>query len=230
VIKVRGVHKTYPDTDGAMLAVLRGVDLEVAEGEMLAIVGPSGCGKSTLLNIVGGLDTDYQGEVEVAGEKLNGRSDRALAAFRNHTVGFVFQSFNLLAPLSALENVLLPSFFGGAADSSRELEARALSSLERVGLKGKARRRPPELSGGERQRVAIARALFWRPRLILCDEPTGNLDARTGAEVIDLFVRLVKEERQTMLVVTHEERVSSAASRVLRLREGKLVEGAEATA
>jgi len=230
VIKVRGVHKTYPDSDGAMLAVLRGVDLEVAEGEMLAIVGPSGCGKSTLLNIVGGLDTDYQGEVEVAGEKLSGRSDRALAAFRNHTVGFVFQSFNLLAPLSALENVLLPSFFGGAADSSRELEARALSSLERVGLKGKARRRPPELSGGERQRVAIARALFWRPRLILCDEPTGNLDARTGAEVIDLFVRLVKEERQTMLVVTHEERVSSAASRVLRLREGKLVEGAEATA
>ena len=230
MIKVRGVHKTYPDSDGAMLAVLRGVDLEVAEGEMLAIVGPSGCGKSTLLNIVGGLDTDYQGEVEVAGEKLSGRSDRALAAFRNHTVGFVFQSFNLLAPLSALENVLLPSFFGGAADSSRELEARALSSLERVGLKGKARRRPPELSGGERQRVAIARALFWRPRLILCDEPTGNLDARTGAEVIDLFVRLVKEERQTMLVVTHEERVSSAASRVLRLREGKLVEGAEATA
>jgi putative ABC transport system ATP-binding protein len=230
VISVRGVCKRFSDSDGSALEVLSGVDLSVQEGELLAIVGPSGCGKSTLLNIVGGLDTDYAGEVEVAGQRLTGLSDRALAAFRNRTVGFVFQSFNLLAPLSALENVLLPSFFASATDSQKDLEARAMAALERVGLSSKARRRPPELSGGERQRVAIARALFGRPRLILCDEPTGNLDARTGAEVIDFFVRLSKEDRQTLVVVTHEERVSRAAGRVLRLREGKLVDGAEAAA
>jgi putative ABC transport system ATP-binding protein len=225
VISLRGVRKTYPDAEGHPLQVLTGVDLRVAEGEMLAVVGPSGCGKSTLLNIIGGLDTDYAGEVEVAGAKLTGQSDRSLAAFRNKTVGFVFQSFNLLAPLTALENVLLPSFFGGSAESGPELDARALAALERVGLKDKASRRPPELSGGERQRVAIARALFGRPRLILCDEPTGNLDAHTGAEVIDFFAKLAKEEKQTLVVVTHEERVSKAAGRVLRLKDGQLVEG-----
>ena len=194
MISIRGVRKTYPDAEGHPLQVLTGADLSVAEGEMLAVVGPSGCGKSTLLNIVGGLDTDYEGEVVVAGSKLTGLPDRALAAFRNKTVGFVFQSFNLLAPLSALENVLLPSFFAaGSGEASGELEERALAALARVGLQDKARRRPPELSGGERQRVAIARALFGQPRLILCDEPTGNLDARTGAEVIDFFVGLARE-------------------------------------
>ena len=227
MISLRGIHKTYPDAEGHPLEVLTGVDLTVAEGEMLAVVGPSGCGKSTLLNIVGGLDTDYSGDVEVAGSRLTGMSDRALAAFRNQTVGFVFQSFNLLAPLTALENVLLPSFFGsGTSKPGAELTGRALAALERVGLEEKAARRPPELSGGERQRVAIARALFGRPRLILCDEPTGNLDARTGQEIIDSFLQLAREEKQTLVVVTHEERVSAAASRVLRLRDGKLVEGA----
>ncbi len=225
MIALRGVRKTYPDAEGHPLQVLAGVDLAVAEGELLAVVGPSGCGKSTLLNIIGGLDTDYSGEVEVAGSRLTGLPDRALAAFRNRTVGFVFQSFNLLAPLTALENVLLPSFFGGPAESGAELEARALSALSRVGLKEKAGRRPPELSGGERQRVAIARALFGRPRLILCDEPTGNLDATTGAEVIDFFAQLARQEKQTLVVVTHEERVSRAAGRVLRLKDGRLVEG-----
>ena len=228
MIAARGLRKRYPDAEGAPLEVLRGADLTVAEGEMLAVVGPSGCGKSTLLNIVGGLDTDYGGEVEVDGVRLTGLSDAALAAFRNRSVGFVFQSFNLVAPLSALENVMLPSYFGRAAEGRRDLEARAVAALERVGLKDKARRRPPELSGGERQRVAIARALFGRPKVILCDEPTGNLDAATGAEVIDFFVQLVREERLTLVVVTHEERVSRAAGRVLKLREGKLVEGAEA--
>ncbi|MBI5548895.1 MAG: ABC transporter ATP-binding protein [Deltaproteobacteria bacterium] len=232
MISLRGVRKRYPDAEGAMLEVLSGADLSVAEGELVAIVGPSGCGKSTLLNVIGGLDTDYTGEVEVAGQRLTGLSDKALAAFRNRTVGFVFQSFNLLAPLNALENVMLPSFFGGAAASEgqQELEARARAALDRVGLAGKAKRRPPELSGGERQRVAIARALFGRPRLILCDEPTGNLDAKTGAEVIDFFLRLSQEDRQTLVVVTHEERVSKAAGRVLRLREGQLIDGREGAA
>jgi putative ABC transport system ATP-binding protein len=221
VIRLSGVRKEYRDQDGGALAVLDGAELEVAEGEMVAVTGPSGCGKSTLLNLIGGLDVAFDGEVEVAGQRLRGLSDRALAAFRNRTVGFVFQSYNLLAPLTALENVMLPSYFGGGSER-RVSEARARACLERVGLSAKERRRPAELSGGERQRVAIARALFGRPRVILCDEPTGNLDAATGAEVIAFFVRLAREEKQTLVVVTHEDRVSQAAGRVLRLREGRL--------
>jgi putative ABC transport system ATP-binding protein len=224
VIAVRGVQKRYPDAEGSSLTVLDGAELSVAEGELVAIVGPSGCGKSTLLNIVGGLDVDYQGEVEVAGQRLTGLSDSALAAFRNRTVGFVFQSFNLLAPLTALQNVTLPSYFGAHREAQKEIEPRALAALERVGLAHTAKRRPSELSGGERQRVAIARALFGQPRVILCDEPTGNLDAKTGAEVIDFFVRLSRDDKLTLLVVTHEDRVSRVAQRVLRLREGKLVQ------
>ncbi|HCF60604.1 MAG TPA: macrolide ABC transporter ATP-binding protein, partial [Myxococcales bacterium] len=187
--------------------------------------GPSGCGKTTLLNVLGGLDVGYEGEVEVAGHKLKQMKDAELAAFRNHTIGFVFQSFNLLAPLTALENVMLPCYFGPSGESRANRLERARGALARVGLADKAKQRPPELSGGERQRVAIARALFGKPRLILCDEPTGNLDAKTGAEVIGLFVDLVREQKLTMVVVTHEDRVSQAARRVLRLRDGRLVEG-----
>lgn len=230
MIALRKVHKRYPNPEGDPIEVLAGVDLTVREGELLAVIGPSGSGKSTLLHIAGGLDTDYEGDVEVAGQRLTGLSDRELALFRNRTVGFIFQSFNLLAPLTALENVLLPSFFGRATETAKELEARALAAIERVGLGAKARRRPPELSGGERQRVAIARALFGRPRLILCDEPTGNLDAATGMQVIDTFVKLAAQDGLTLVVVTHEERVSRAASRVLRLREGALIDEREACA
>ncbi len=229
MIRLSGVCKEYRDQDGAALVVLDRAELAVAEGEMIAVIGPSGCGKSTLLNLIGGLDVAFEGEVEVAGQRLRGLSDRALAAFRNRTVGFVFQSFNLLAPLSALENVMLPSFFGGGG-GRRVSEARALACLERVGLSAKAGRQPAQLSGGERQRVAIARALFGRPRVILCDEPTGNLDAATGAGVIDFFARLAREEKQTLVVVTHEDRVSQAAGRILRLRDGRLVPAERATA
>jgi putative ABC transport system ATP-binding protein len=224
VIELRAVHKRYLDPDGAPLDVLQGADLKVGPGELVAVVGPSGSGKSTLLNIIGGLDADFEGEAVVAGQRLRGLSDRALAAFRNRTVGFVFQSFNLLGPLSALENVTLPAYFGGRQEPAAASRARALAALERVGLAQKALRRPAELSGGERQRVAIARALFGAPRVILCDEPTGNLDAQTGAEVIDIFRRLVHDEGLTLIVVTHEDRVSRTAGRVLRLREGRLVE------
>jgi putative ABC transport system ATP-binding protein len=222
VITVRSLRKAYTRDEQSRVEVLSGLDLEVPEGELLALVGPPGAGKSTLLNIIGGLDTEYDGEVEVAGLNLGSLGEAALAAFRNRTVGFVFQSFNLLAPLTALENVLLPSYFG-LADGEKGSRARALEELERVGLSHKAGQRPPELSGGERQRVAIARALLARPRLLLCDEPTGNLDAQTGAEIIDLFVRRVREERFTVLVVTHEERVCRAADRVLQLRQGRLL-------
>jgi putative ABC transport system ATP-binding protein len=197
----------------------RGLDLTVDQGEFVAIEGQSGSGKSTLLHILGGLDRAYEGEVRVLGEQVRALSDARLAALRHARIGFVFQSFNLLSELTALENVLLPDFFG---DGIPDAECRAARALERVGLSDKARSRPTALSGGERQRVAIARALLAGPPLLLADEPTGNLDARTGEGIIDLF-RQLHREGMSLLVVTHEARVSRAASRVLVLREGVLV-------
>ncbi len=212
--------KEYHDGDGTLVRVLDGLSLEVDQGDFVAVVGPSGSGKSTLLHLLGGLDVHYSGEVEVGGVKLRGLNDRALARFRNSHVGFVFQSFHLIPNLSAVENVLLPSHFGAA---SLEARKRAEAMLDRVGLLSKKDRAPVRLSGGERQRVAIARALFTGPKLLLCDEPTGNLDAATGAGVIQLFHELHREGL-TILAVTHEERMSSAARRVLRLKECRLVE------
>jgi len=219
VIEASGLSKTFEDGEGKSLAVLSGASLRVARGELVAVMGRSGSGKSTLLHILGGLDTDYAGQVTVAGQRLDGASDEALARFRNTTVGFVFQSFHLVSGLTAAENVALPELFGAhAADAPR----RALEALERVGLAAKAQRNPAQLSGGERQRVAIARALFLKPPVLLCDEPTGNLDGATGAEIIELFQRL-NREGLTILAVTHEDRVSAAAQRVLRLDQGQLV-------
>ena len=223
MISARGLRKSYRDGDGAELKILDGLDLDVEKGEFVAIVGPSGCGKSTLLHVLGGLDVHYQGDVSIGGLALTGLGDRALARFRNSQVGFVFQSFHLVPNLPALENVLLPSFFGaqgaGSVAASRQ---RAEAVLERVGLSSKQDRLPARLSGGERQRVAIARALYSSPRVLFCDEPTGNLDAVTGGEIISLF-RTLNQDGLTVLVVTHEERMSKAAQRVLRLQEGKLV-------
>jgi putative ABC transport system ATP-binding protein len=220
VIRARDIFKEYEDGDGTLVRVLDGMSLEVAPGDFVAVVGPSGSGKSTLLHLLGGLDVHYKGEVEVAGVKLRGLKDKELARFRNTHVGFVFQSFHLIPNLSAVENVLMPAYFGAAPSEDRK---RAESLLDRVGLLSKKDRAPVRLSGGERQRVAIARALFTGPKLLLCDEPTGNLDAATGAGVIQLFHELHREGL-TILAVTHEERMSSAARRVLRLKEGRLVE------
>jgi len=217
-IALREVRKRYPGGP----EVLNGASLDVARGEFVAVVGPSGSGKSTLLHVVGGLDADFAGEARVEGQELRALDDRALAHFRNETVGFVFQSFNLLKHLDALENVTLPATFAQEGRPRAQDRERALEALARVGLSGKERRRPDALSGGERQRVAIARALFTRPRLLLADEPTGNLDARTGLDVIELFVQLNARDGVTILVVTHEERVSTAAGRVLHLVEGRL--------
>lgn len=202
--------------------VLRSLDLSVRAGEFVAVIGPSGSGKSTLLQIIGGLDVFYGGEVSVAGTPLRGLGDRALSRFRNAQIGFVFQSFHLVPQLSARENVRLPAFFSVDGALGAESEARAEAVLARVGLKTKGARLPAQLSGGERQRVAIARALYAKPPLLLCDEPTGNLDARTGAEVIELFQSL-HAEGLTLLTVTHEERMSAASGRVVRLADGKLV-------
>ena len=224
MIRARNIVKQYLDGDGTQVRVLDGLDLDVEGGDFVAVVGPSGSGKSTLLHLLGGLDVHYQGEVEVAGVKLSGLSEKELARFRNANVGFVFQSFHLIPNLSALENVLLPSHFGVITVDARK---RAEALLERVGLLAKKDRAPVRLSGGERQRVAIARALFTGPKLLLCDEPTGNLDAATGAGVISLFQELHREGL-TVLAVTHEERMSSAARRVLRLKEARLVEEPQA--
>jgi putative ABC transport system ATP-binding protein len=214
------VRKSFRDGEREV-RVLDGLDLDVAPGELVAVVGPSGSGKSTLLYLVGGLDGDFEGEAVVAGRSLRALPERERAAFRNAEVGFVFQAFNLLPQLTALENACLPGWFASAPRSRVEVERRGREALARVGLAELAHQRPGQLSGGQRQRVAIARALFAGPRLLLADEPTGNLDSGTGQEIIGLFSELSRGG-MTVLVVTHEERVSGAASRVLRLAGGQL--------
>ena len=198
--------------------MLDGVALTVAAGEFLAVVGRSGSGKSTLLHVLGGLDSEFKGVVTVAETQLAGLKDRELAKFRNESVGFVFQSFHLIQGLSALENVALPSAFASADGND---DQRAREALTRVGLGEKTARLPSQLSGGERQRVAIARSLFNRPQVLLCDEPTGNLDVQTADEVICLFKSLNKDGL-TIVAVTHEDRLRAAASRVVTLVDGRL--------
>jgi putative ABC transport system ATP-binding protein len=223
VISLRHIRKRFRDGE-RVVEVLRDLDLEVPAGGFSAVVGPSGSGKSTLLYVAGALDADFEGEATVAGRNLARLTARERAAFRNASVGFVFQSFNLLPALPAVENVLLPGLFapaGAEAPSPGQLRARALEALDRVGLADKAARLPARLSGGERQRVAIARALLSRPAVLLADEPTGNLDAVSGEAVIQLFSAMVRDG-VTVLVVTHEERVSAAATRVLHLEDGRL--------
>jgi putative ABC transport system ATP-binding protein len=222
VIRLRGIVKRFRD-GASTVTVLDGLDLDVARGELVAVLGASGSGKSTLLYVAGALDAEWEGEAEVAGRDLAALDARARAALRNEAVGFVFQSFNLLTSLTALENVCLPAWFRrDGAPRSRAASARdGLAALERVGLADKAAKRPAQLSGGERQRVAIARALFARPKVLLADEPTGNLDAETGAGVIALFEELARAG-MAVVVATHEERVSRAATRILRLAGGRL--------
>ena len=221
VIRLRDVTKTYGTGAGRTL-VLRGVSFDVDAGEFVALVGQSGSGKSTLLNMIGGLDQPDTGEVEVLGIDTLKASDARRAKMRNESIGFVFQAFNLLDHLSVLENVILPAAF--TSKSSAHAEERGQDSLRRVGLSDFAKRRPGELSGGQKQRVAIARALFGSPKLLLCDEPTGNLDSETGKEVIDFFRELNAKDGVTLLIVTHERRVSSVAKRVIAMRDGMLVE------
>lgn len=228
VVVVRGLRKGYGGGQGGDDSdVLRGVSLSIGRGELLGLVGRSGSGKSTLLHILGGLDRGYSGEVRVFGRELQALSDRELSRLRNEKIGFVFQSFHLLHHVSCLENVLLPSAFMAKPLPAAVLAEQAREALDRVGLADRANARPSELSGGQRQRVAIARALLFRPELLLCDEPTGNLDAHTGQQIIDLFCRL-NAEGQTMLLVTHELRVAQAAARILRIVDGQLEVGSEA--
>ena len=221
VIELRDVVKSYSKGSEVVTAV-DGIDLEVQERGLVAIVGPSGSGKSTLLHLIGAMDHPTRGEVIVAGKNVNGLRERELTGFRRDTVGFVFQTFNLIPNLSALENVTLPMEFSRVGKAERIRRARAL--LERFGLGPRINHRPNELSGGEMQRVAIARALANGPRLVLADEPTGNLDSRTG-EILYELLKEISAER-TVVVVTHADRLAALADRVLHIRDGKLQDAA----
>lgn len=226
MIRVRGMEKSYR-TGKLVNKVLHGVDLDIDAGEFVAIIGPSGSGKSTLLHALGGLDRDFTGSVEVDGRDLHKLSDVQLSDYRNRHVGFVFQAFNLLQHLSCRENVALPAQFARGDDlpSPEAAAKRAAEMLERVGLEDKIDALPSTLSGGQKQRVAIARALFSRPRLMLCDEPTGNLDSKTGSHILGLFRDLNKEDGITLLIVTHDPRISEIAPRTIRVEDGQLFEG-----
>jgi putative ABC transport system ATP-binding protein len=200
---------------------LRGIDLRIERGEFVAIVGPSGCGKTTLLNCLAGLEHDFVGEIALAGIALRGLSDDRRARLRASRTGFIFQSFNLLPTLSALENVEMPLLIAG--ERGAETRRRASAMLERVGLADRAHHRPTALSGGQQQRVAIARALVNEPAIVWADEPTGNLDSESAASIIDLLRTLNQQHRQTFVVVTHAADVAAHAHRIVRMRDGLIV-------
>lgn len=225
MIRLRGMRKSYR-TGKVVNQVLRGVDLDIDAGELVSIVGPSGSGKTTLLHAIGGLDTDYEGRVEIDGKDLHELDDAALSAYRNRDVGFVFQSFYLLSHLTCQENVALPALFsrGGDVLTHKQALDRAVEVLEQVDLGEKVHAPPTTLSGGQRQRVAIARALFNHPKLMLCDEPTGNLDSVMGRAIIDLFRKLNEVEKITVIIVTHDPAISRATPRNILCKDGQLRE------
>jgi ABC-type lipoprotein export system ATPase subunit len=221
-ISAKGVCKTYM-LGKRSLEVLRGVDVELARGDFLALRGASGAGKSTLLHLLGGLDTPNSGEILMAGRNLASLSRRALARFRNEEIGLVFQAYYLLPELDALENVCLPARM--ARMPADEAGARGRDLLARVGLKDRVEHRPYELSGGEQQRVAIARALINGPGLVLADEPTGNLDSHTGEEIIELLCALREEKQTTLVIATHDAKVAARAPKVVELVDGRMTSG-----
>jgi putative ABC transport system ATP-binding protein len=218
VLRVRGLRRTF-EADLAPVRALRGVDIDVDPAEFVAIMGPSGCGKSTLLNLVAGLDLADDGEITLDGEVITGRSEDWLARMRRQNIGIVFQFFNLLEGMTALENVILPAMVAGRRRKAAESRARDL--LDLLGVGGRAEELPAVLSGGERQRLAIARALANEPTLLLADEPTGALDSDGGREVLELFRRL-HDDGQTILMVTHSDEVATGADRVVRMRDGRI--------
>jgi len=219
VIRTVGLTRDYP-MGGEIVRALRGVDLEIAPNEFVAVMGPSGSGKSTLMNLIGCLDTPTAGQYWLAGLEVSRMSDDELARVRNQQIGFVFQTFNLLPRASSLHNVELPLIYAGL--KARERRAKAEGALASVGLADRMEHRPSELSGGQRQRVAIARALVTEPSIILADEPTGNLDSTTSEEIMKVFEELHRNRGQTIVMVTHEADIARHAERVVTLHDGKI--------
>ncbi|MBM6492832.1 ABC transporter ATP-binding protein [Phocaeicola dorei] len=221
MIKLTGINKIYRTNEIETLA-LENVNLDVIKGEFVSIMGPSGCGKSTLLNIMGLLDAPSSGKIEINGTSVESMKDKELAAFRNKTLGFVFQSFHLINSLNVIDNVELPLLYRKMAAKERTRLAKEV--LERVGLSHRMRHMPTQLSGGQCQRVAIARAIVGNPEIILADEPTGNLDSKMGAEVMELLHKLNKEDGRTIVMVTHNEKQAKQTSRTIRFFDGRQVQ------
>lgn len=221
MITLKEINKTYR-TDEIETVALENVNLEVEKGEFLSIMGPSGCGKSTLLNIMGLLDLPTSGTIEIEGIQTEGMKDKALAAFRNQKLGFVFQSFHLINSLNVIDNVEMPLLYRNIG--TKERRRRAEEVLEKVGLTHRMRHFPTQLSGGQCQRVAIARAIIGNPDIILADEPTGNLDSKMGAEVMELLHKLNKEDGRTIVMVTHNEDQAKQTSRTVRFFDGRQIQ------
>ena len=221
MIKLTGVNKIYR-TDSVETQALENVNIEVHKGEFLSIMGPSGCGKSTLLNIMGLLDKPTSGTIEIAGTTVDEMTEKELAAFRNNTLGFVFQSFHLINSLNVIDNVELPLLYRKI--SAKERTRLAKEMLERVGLTHRMYHMPTQLSGGQCQRVAIARAIIGNPEIILADEPTGNLNSKMGAEVMEILHKLNREDGRTIVMVTHNEEQAKQTSRTIRFFDGRQIE------
>ena len=221
IVRATGIHKTY-DAGKVQVNALRGVDLSVGRGEMVAIMGPSGCGKTTMLNCLSGLDDIDAGQVVIDGVVLHDLPDDERSDYRARSMGFVFQLYNLLPVLTSVENVEMPLLLSGI--SATEARKRSMELLDRVGLAERANHLPSELSGGQRQRVTIARALINQPSIIWADEPTGDLDSETTDEIMDLIIELNRANRQSFILVTHSEEVGGMAHRVVRMRDGAIVD------
>ena len=223
IIEARALVKTY-DTDGVRVEALRGIDLEVEKGQMVAVMGPSGCGKTTLLNTLSGIDDITAGEVIIDGAAIHDMPDRERTRYRAHSMGFIFQAFNLLPVLSGVENIELPLLLGGMKQDAAR--AKAMDTLELVGLADQAKKRPSEMSGGQQQRITVARAIVNDPAIIWADEPTGALDSETSREIMDLLCDVNQREGQTFVLVTHDAGVGARAQRLVRMRDG-LIESDE---
>lgn len=221
LIKLQNVYKIYNEGLEAEVRALDGINLEIDYGEFVAVVGPSGSGKSTLMNILGCLDVPSHGSYWIDGVDVNERSDAQLSFLRNKQIGFIFQSFNLIASMNALENVELPLIYQGIAPAKRQ--ALAMEALGRVGLAQRSHHRPSEMSGGQQQRVAIARAIATKPPIIMADEPTGALDSKTGREVLS-FLQGLNREGSTIILITHDNSIAATAKRLVRISDGRIVE------